>query len=257
MAAIPKPKTPVVLPRAIRARDAIGRLLRAAAEPDPRSRQPWPARDLALIATFCVTGIREAEAVGLDVGSRERRTGRPPPGGASARAARPGLSPSMPLLDQVLSGVPGRAIGPLPRATISTTRARPCSSMSAAGRLTVDQVRYLVDRLYVRAGIRDPGAGRGAGARPAPHLRDGRPGGGRRRGGAAGVARPRQPGDHPPLSVRHRARAAPCHPGPSQPGRAARRAATPDGDPTAPAPKAGGRKRPAARRLNRAGSGAA
>ena len=26
--------------------------------------------------------------------------------------------------------------------------------MSAAGRLTVDQVRYLVDRLYVRAGIR-------------------------------------------------------------------------------------------------------
>ena len=58
MAAIPKPKTPTVLPRAIRARDAIGRLLRVATEPDARARQPWPARDLALVATFCVTGIR-------------------------------------------------------------------------------------------------------------------------------------------------------------------------------------------------------
>ena len=143
----------MVLPRSIRARDAIGRLLAAAVEPDPRSRQPWPARDLAVVATFCVTGIREAEAVGLDVGSLSGEPGarRLEVVGKGGKA-RP--IPIDPVLDEVLSGLPERARRPLPRTTTSTIPATPLFVDVRGRRLTVDQVRYLVDRLYVRAGIR-------------------------------------------------------------------------------------------------------
>jgi integrase/recombinase XerD len=152
MAAIPKPKTPVVLPRAIRARDAIGRLLQAAVTPDPRSRQPWPARDLAVIATFCVTGIREAEAVGLDMGSLS--------GEAGARrlevVGKGGKARPIPIdaaLDSVLEAYQRERAGRFPKHDLD----HPGTALFVdvrGRRLTVDQVRYLVDRLYVRAGIR-------------------------------------------------------------------------------------------------------
>jgi site-specific recombinase XerC len=58
MAAVPKPRRVDGAPRAIRDPDAAARLLATAAQPDPRGRNPWPERDLALVATFCVTGIR-------------------------------------------------------------------------------------------------------------------------------------------------------------------------------------------------------
>jgi site-specific recombinase XerC len=62
MAAVRKPRRVDGAPRAIRDPDAAARLLATAAQPDPRGRNPWPERDLALVATFCVTGIREGEA---------------------------------------------------------------------------------------------------------------------------------------------------------------------------------------------------
>ena len=76
MAAVPKPKAPSAMPRSIHGRDTVERLLRTASEPDPRARDPWPARDLALMATFCVTGVHESEAAGLDIGSSRASRGR-------------------------------------------------------------------------------------------------------------------------------------------------------------------------------------
>ncbi len=148
MAAIPKPKTPVVLPRAIRARDAIGRLLRAATEPDARSRQPWPARDLALVATFCVTGIREAEAVSLDIGSLSGEPGarRLEVRGKGGKA-RP--IPIDALLDGVLSEYQGQRIERFPEHDLDHP-STPLFVDVRGRRLSVDQVRYLIDRLYVR-----------------------------------------------------------------------------------------------------------
>lgn len=69
MAAVAKPRRSDATPRAIKDPDPAGRLLATAAQADPRGRDPWPERDLALVATFCVTGIREAEAADLTVGS--------------------------------------------------------------------------------------------------------------------------------------------------------------------------------------------
>jgi integrase/recombinase XerC len=152
MAAIPKPKTPTVLPRSIRARDAIARLLAVAGEPDPRSRQPWPGRDLALAATFCVTGIREAEAVSLDVGSLS--------GDAGARRlevhgkggkARP--IPIDPTLEEVLAAYQAERGARFPKTDLDHP-GTPLFVDVRGRRLSVDQVRYLIDRLYVRAGIR-------------------------------------------------------------------------------------------------------
>jgi len=61
MAAVGKPKRPADAPRAIRAPPPPGCWpLRPRSTP---SREPWPQWDLALVATFCATGIREGEAV--------------------------------------------------------------------------------------------------------------------------------------------------------------------------------------------------
>jgi site-specific recombinase XerD len=152
MAAVPKPKTPTVLPRSIRARDAVVRLLAAAAETDPKARDPWPARDLALVATFCVTGVREAEAVGLDVGSLQGELGarRLEVVGKGGKA-RP--IPVASTLEEVLSAYQRERSRRFPDHDL--THPSTALFVDVRGRrLSVHQVRYLVERLYVRAGVR-------------------------------------------------------------------------------------------------------
>jgi integrase/recombinase XerD len=152
MAAIPKPKTPSSLPRSIRARDAVGRLLRTASEVDTRARDPWPARDLAVIATFCVTGIREAEASALDVGSLSGEPGarRMEVHGKGGKVRPIPIDPSF---DAVLAGYQKERADRFPRHDLDHP-ATPLFVDSRGRRLNVDQIRYLVEKLYVRAGIR-------------------------------------------------------------------------------------------------------
>lgn len=152
MAAIPKPKTPSSLPRSIRAPDAIGRLLRAAAEPDRRARDPWPARDLALVATFCVTGIREAEAAGLSLGSLAGEAGarRMEVRGKGAKVRPVPIDDS---LDAVIGTYLAERAARFPRHDMDHP-ATPLFVDVRGRRMTVDQIRYLVEKLYVRAGIR-------------------------------------------------------------------------------------------------------
>jgi site-specific recombinase XerD len=142
----------VVLPRSIRARDAVGRLLAVAVKPDPRARHPWPARDLALVAAFCVTGIREAEAVALDLGSLAGEPGaRHLEVVGKGGKARP--VPIDPVLDGVLSGFLKERAARFPKHDLDHP-ATPLFVDVRGRRMSVDQVRYLIDRLYVRAGIR-------------------------------------------------------------------------------------------------------
>ncbi len=152
MAAIPKPKTPSSLPRSIRAPDAVGRLLRIAGEADPRARNPWPARDLALVATFCVTGIREAEAAGLSIGSLAGETGarRLEVKGKGGKV-RP--VPIDPALDEVLDLYLRERSRRFPKDRLDHPSI-PLFVDARGRRLTVHQIRYLIEKLYVRAGIR-------------------------------------------------------------------------------------------------------
>src|SRR5919202_1407153 len=65
MAAVAKPKARRDAAKVLGASDAPARLLATAATPDPGARQPWPERDVALVATLLVTGIRLGEALSL------------------------------------------------------------------------------------------------------------------------------------------------------------------------------------------------
>jgi integrase/recombinase XerD len=159
MAAIPKPKTPSVLPRSIKARDAVPRILRVAGRPDGRARNPWPARDLALVATFCVTGIREAEAAALNVGSIGGESGaRHLEVLGKGGKVRP--IPLDPVLEQVLDAYQKERGERFPKHDLN----HPATALFVDGRgrrMNVDQIYYLVERLYVRAGVRaqvPPGA---------------------------------------------------------------------------------------------------
>lgn len=152
MAAVRKPRRNAGAPRAIRDPDAAARVLAAAAQPDPRGRNPWPERDLALAATFCVTGVREGEAVAFGMGSFEGKQG--------ARrlqvVGKGGKTRAIPIegaLEEVLD------------AYLASRRARfehhdlghpatPLFVDVSGRRISVDQVKYLIERLYVRAGLR-------------------------------------------------------------------------------------------------------
>lgn len=153
MPTIPKPKTPSTLPRGIRGRDAIGRLIDTAALPDPRSRHPWPERDLAVAATFCVTGIREAEAVGLDLGSLQGE-----PGASWMEVVGKGGKQRPVPIDVSLEEVLGRYLDDRRRRQLHGDDldhpSTPLFVDVRGRRLSVDQVRYLIERLYIRAGIR-------------------------------------------------------------------------------------------------------
>jgi site-specific recombinase XerD len=152
MSAIPKPKTPVTLPRSIRARDAVARMLDTAGEVDPRGRDPWPGRDLAVIATFCVTGIREAEAVGLNLGSLDGE-----PGARRIEVVGKGGKARPVPIDPVLETVLDRYLAEREDRFGRKGLDHPLTPLFVdvkGKRLSVDQVYYLVERIYVRAGIR-------------------------------------------------------------------------------------------------------
>lgn len=159
MAAVAKPSAPDRSPCAIRDREVIERLLTTAAEPDPRGRNPWPERDLALVATFYVTGIRAEEAVALDLSSFERTPGY----GRLAVVGRNGAARAIPVdpaLDEVLGGYLATRAARSP-ATVADDPATPLFVDVTGRRLSADQVRYAIKRLYMRAGLGDrlpPGA---------------------------------------------------------------------------------------------------
>ncbi len=152
MAAVPKPRLARSAPKAIRADDAAERLLATAAGVDPGARSPWPERDLALVALFLVSGIREGEAVALGVASV---TG---PAGARrlevvGKGDKARSIPIDPALEAVL------AVYQASRATRFPTHDldHPATALLVdvrGRRLAAHQVSYLIERLYTRAGIR-------------------------------------------------------------------------------------------------------
>ena len=152
MAAVGKPKATSAPPRAIKDPDAASRLLAAAAVVDPSGRHPWPERDLALVATFCVTGIRESEAVALGMGSLEGE-----PGArrlqVEGKGGKPRAIPIEPTLEQVIDSYLATRLRRFPDHDFD----HPATALfvDVRGRkLSADQISYLIERLYVRAGIR-------------------------------------------------------------------------------------------------------
>ncbi len=154
MKSVPKPKLPREAPRSIRHENPAALLLATAAMPDPRSKltKRWPERDVALVATFCVTGLRLAEVVSLNLDSI---TG--PPGARRLQVTGKGRKdravPVQPGLESVLDRYLVTRVerhGPDPVDDHSS----PLLVHYDGSRLTPPRIQYVIEQLYKRAGIR-------------------------------------------------------------------------------------------------------
>jgi len=75
MAAVARPKTPTLSPKPLRGEDTPERLLAAAAGGVRRGRDPWPERDVLVIALGLVAGLRSAEIRALTMDCLVGRSG--------------------------------------------------------------------------------------------------------------------------------------------------------------------------------------
>ncbi len=69
MAAIPKPRVPRRSPKPLIGDDTIEILLSTAGRKAERAIAPWPERDVAILATLLLTGLRSSELLSLTIGS--------------------------------------------------------------------------------------------------------------------------------------------------------------------------------------------
>jgi site-specific recombinase XerD len=154
MKAVPKPKLPREAPRSIRHESPAQLLLATAASVDPRAKatKRWPERDVALVATFCVTGIRLAEAVSLNLDSI---TG--PAGARRLQVTGKGRKDRAVPVQQGLESVLDRYLATRverhgPEAVEDPSF--PLLVHYDGSRLTPARIQYVIEQLYKRAGIR-------------------------------------------------------------------------------------------------------
>jgi len=154
MRGVPKPKAPQSAPRAIRHDNPAEAILAVAATEDPTAKQSkrWPARDVAIAGTFCVTGIRLEELIGLDLDSV---TG---PAGArrlqvTGKGKKDRAIPVQPALEAVIDAYLATRAERHGEDALRDPSA-PLFVHYDGSRLTRGRVQYLIDKLYRRAGIR-------------------------------------------------------------------------------------------------------
>ncbi|GAA2806861.1 tyrosine-type recombinase/integrase [Saccharopolyspora taberi] len=75
MQVIPKPRSSPPTPKPLQGEDTPERLLRTVSAGLRQARNPWPERDLAVLATLLCTGVRSAELLDLTVASLAGRAG--------------------------------------------------------------------------------------------------------------------------------------------------------------------------------------
>ncbi|WP_306367548.1 tyrosine-type recombinase/integrase [Nocardiopsis sp. CC223A] len=75
MSAVPRPRVRPSGPKPLRGEDTPERLLEALAHGARKARDPWPERDLAVLALALLTGMRSAEMLALRVDSVSGRSG--------------------------------------------------------------------------------------------------------------------------------------------------------------------------------------
>jgi integrase/recombinase XerC len=147
MSAVDKPRVVQPSPKPLRGEDTPEQLLTAVAVPDQRQRDPWPERDLAVIALALCAGLRLSELLGLRTGSFVGRPGERRVE-VAGKGGRPRTVPIEPELDKVVE------------AYVASRRLRTTRDVEA---LLVDRrgvplqrggLQYLVQSAYRRAGDR-------------------------------------------------------------------------------------------------------
>jgi integrase/recombinase XerC len=148
MSAVDKPRVAAPSPKPLRGEDTPEQLLDAVNRVDERQRDPWPERDLAVLALALCAGLRLSELLALRTGSLLGRPGERRVE-VTGKGGRPRTVPVEPELDAVLD-------------RYLLTRRQRCTGRGDA--FLVDRrgaplkrggLQYLVESCYRRAGITD------------------------------------------------------------------------------------------------------
>ena len=150
MSAVDKPRLPAHSPKPLRGEDTPERLLQAVRRPDEQQRDPWPERDLAVLALGLCAGLRLSEMLNLTVGSVSGR-----PGERRVEVAGKGGRPRAVPVEAELDAVVERY---LQSRRVRFGRPVPGSALlldRGGAPLRRGGLQYLVESCYRRAGITD------------------------------------------------------------------------------------------------------
>jgi site-specific recombinase XerD len=152
MGAVDKPKAPQSSPKPLRGEDTPERLLAAAAAGTRKARDPWPERDVLVIALGLVAGLRSAEVRALQ---RSSVVGRPGERRlhVQGKGSRERSIPIEPPLERVIDAYLASCEGRFPHQRFGPNTALLLDHRGhPIGRGALD---YLVKTSYQWAGIRD------------------------------------------------------------------------------------------------------
>lgn len=150
MPAVDKPRVVAPSPKPLRGEDTPERLLEAVDRADGRQRDPWPERDVAVLALALCAGLRLSELLGLRTGSVLGRVGERRVE-VAGKGGRPRTVPIEPELDAVLERY-------VQSRRVRFGRVMPDSPLLVDRRgepLRRGGLQYLVQSCFRRAGIGD------------------------------------------------------------------------------------------------------
>ncbi|MCI4066600.1 tyrosine-type recombinase/integrase [Micromonospora sp. R77] len=152
MPAVGRPRTPLPRPKPLRGEDTPEQLLAAVAREDGRQRDPWPERDVAVLALALCAGLRLSELLALRVSSLGGREGERRVE-VAGKGGRPRVVPIEAGLDRAVRDyLDSRA------RRFGSRSVRPDSALLVDRRgepLRRGGLQYLVESCYRRAGIGD------------------------------------------------------------------------------------------------------
>ncbi len=152
MPAVGRPRSPLPQPKPLRGEDTPERLLISAARAEGWQRDPWPERDVAVLALALCAGLRLSELLALRVGSLAGRAGERRLE-VAGKGGRPRVLPVEPDLDAVLADYLDSRVR-----RFGSRSVRPDSPLLVDRRgepLRRGGLQYLVESCYRRAGIGD------------------------------------------------------------------------------------------------------
>ena len=150
MPAVGKPRMAVPSPKPLRGEDTPEQLLQAVNQADERQRDPWPERDVVVLALALCAGLRLSELLALRAGSVLGRPGERRVE-VAGKGGRPRTVPIEPELDAVVERY-------LDSRRVRFGRLRPGDPLLLDRRgepLRRGGLQYLVESCYRRAGITD------------------------------------------------------------------------------------------------------
>ncbi|GAA3515733.1 tyrosine-type recombinase/integrase [Actinocatenispora rupis] len=152
MSGVARPRRPDRVPKPLQGDRTPEELLRAVAAGVRRARDPWPERDLAVLAVLLLTGLRSAELLALRVSSV---VGRPGERRLSVRGKGDRFR-SVPVEESLFAVVEAYLSSRRGRfGARSVAGSQPLFVDTAGSGLTRSQLRYLVEQCYRHAGVRD------------------------------------------------------------------------------------------------------